>query len=164
MLSHVRHTHQSLSVCAWVHVHARACPRVCTFLCRRLRARVRVFDWHVVDLLGTAFSLIRCLSTADDWQLICGPEISVLEKELSRRCVTSKPNWSHLVRFLWQNMCVRLVMRTGQAFSHEGGHHPQDIHTVAAPFWTSHRTCVNSIRTLAFALFKTASKSLLIDA
>lgn len=156
-------THPPARVC--MCVHTRVWPRACTFSCRWLWACVCVLDWHVVDLLGTGFSPVGCLSTADDWQLICGPEISVLEKELSRRHAASNLNWSHLVRFLWQNMCVRLVMRTGQASAHEGGQRPREIrfeHALTAAFWACHCTCVNSVGTFALALL--TSNRFLIDA
>lgn len=67
-------------VCVYVCVCVHTCQPVYAFLCQWLWACVSVCDWHAVDLSGTAFSQIPCLSTADDWQLICGPEISVLEK------------------------------------------------------------------------------------
>lgn len=132
-------------------------PLLCTFLCQWLRAHVCVRDWRVVDLSGTAFSPIRCLSTADDWQLICGPEISVLEKELSWRREASKRNRSHLVPFLWQNICVKLVMRTGPGFFHMKAAIIPEIavfeHTVTAAFWTCNRRCLNSIKTHKVTLF-----------
>lgn len=120
-----------LHVCMFKNVFARDWSMaVSTCACVWLTCR-----WFVGDCL---FPPLRCLSTADDGQLICGPEISVLEKEVSWRHDATNLNWSHLVRLLWQNMCVRLVMRTGQAFSQEGSHRPWDIryeHTVTAAFW-----------------------------
>lgn len=157
MLSGGRHVHQSPCACVFMHV-----PALFTLLCRWLWGSVCVRDWHVVDLSGAAFSLIRRLCTADDWQLICGPEISVLEKEVSLKRATSKQNWSQLVPFLWQNMCVRLVMRTGQTFLHGACHHPSCIyfqHKVTAAFWTCQRTDTNSIKTFALVLLKTTNKS-----
>lgn len=50
MLPHAWYTLQPLLGC--VCDHARVRPRVCNFLCRCCE---HVFDWHVVDLLGTAF-------------------------------------------------------------------------------------------------------------
>lgn len=70
--------------------------------------------------------MLRCPSAADDGQLICGVEISILERKVSLRHSTADLHWSHLVRLLWRNMCVRLVM--SQPFSHdEGCHHPWQI-------------------------------------
>lgn len=93
MLSDVRHIHGSLIVC--MHVHTRT---VYPFVSTSVRACLCVcaHDWRVVDLLGTASCTIRCLYVVDDWQLIWGPEISVFEREDSRKHVTSKQNWSSL--------------------------------------------------------------------
>lgn len=78
-------------LCICVSTHA-----LFTHLCRRMSTCLCVcaHDWRVVDLSGTASCTIRCLYVVDDWQLIWGPEISVLEREDSRKHVTSKQNWS----------------------------------------------------------------------
>lgn len=147
-----------LHVC--VCVQECVCLGVCILPCRRPWACVCVFDWHVVDLLGTAFfGPPQCLSTADDGQLICGPEISVFKKEVSQRHAATDLNWSHLVRLLWQNMCVGLVMRTGQALSRD--RHPWETRferLVTAAFWACNWTCGNTMKTFALALLKAATK------
>lgn len=59
----------------------------------------------VIDMLLICQGLLShhmlgCPSAADDGQLICGAEISVLERKLSLRRSTADLNWSHLVRLL----------------------------------------------------------------
>lgn len=85
----------------------------------------------VIDMLLICWGLLsrptlRCPTAADDGQLICGTEISVLERKLSLRDSEADLNWSHLVRLLWRNTRVRLLM--SQPFFHdEGCHHPWQI-------------------------------------
>lgn len=80
----------TFSLCLYVWAHTRVCQWLFTHLCHE-HVSLCVCDWQVVDLFGTAFSLKRCLCCTDDWHLICGPEISVLEKELSLKRATAQP-------------------------------------------------------------------------
>lgn len=62
-------------------------------------------------------------SAADDGQLICDSEISVLERELSPGRSADDLNRSHLVPLCCGNMCVGAVM--SQTFFHDDGcRHP----------------------------------------